>query len=109
LRKSQLFSVDFLVAVAVLTIALGLWLNSFSQIQKNAGGTIANASAFVLAENYYDRLAAGESALQLGCLENAGVVTCDLCNSQNKFFVQRIYSISPSPGSAKLLRVGVCS
>ncbi|MEM4254733.1 MAG: hypothetical protein QXR53_00190 [Candidatus Norongarragalinales archaeon] len=107
MRRGQLFSVDFLLAVAVLTMALGIWLNSHSQIERNAGGSIANSSAFALAESYYSRLSAGESALQMGCLENAGVVVCDSCPSGGeKFFVQRIYSRAGSP---KLLRVGSCS
>jgi len=105
MRKSQIFSVDFLVAVAVLTVALGIWLNSFSIIQKNTAGSIGNASAFALADSYYAKLAGGVSPGALGCVENAGVVSCDLCSSEEKFFVQRFYS---GGGDAKLLKVGVC-
>ncbi len=105
MRKSQIFSVDFLVAIAVLTVALGIWLNSFSIIHKNSAGDLANSSAFALADSYHAKLAEGASPSALGCAESAGVVSCDLCSSEEKFFVQRFYA---SGGAAKLLKVGVC-
>ncbi|HLD62425.1 MAG TPA: hypothetical protein VI875_01000 [Candidatus Norongarragalinales archaeon] len=106
MRKSQIFSVDFLMAVAVLTVALGIWINSFSTIQKNSVGGIENASAFALADSYYERLSSGVAPAALGCVESAGVVSCGLCTSEERFFVQRFYS---SGGSARMLKVGVCS
>jgi len=104
-KKSQAFSVDFLIAVAILAMAFGIFLNSFSQIQGSSVSTL-NSSAFVLAEDYSRKLSNGENVE--GCIESGQgqVTTCDFCSvGSDKFFVQRIYS---SGSNAKLLRVGVC-
>ncbi|MFH1056869.1 MAG: hypothetical protein V1717_03690 [Candidatus Micrarchaeota archaeon] len=105
MRKSQFFSVDFLIAAGVLAMALGVFLNSYSQVQSASVSTV-NSSAFVLAEEHCGRIS--QLASVSGCVfDGTWTWTCDYCaGGSNKFFVQRLCSEN---GQARLLKVGVCN
>lgn len=112
MKKSQVFSVDFLVSILILVMALGLFVNSYSQIQRHSTGTILNASSQAVAMPYYGNLSQGlKTPQEMGCSVAGSVVTCNACassaQSQSLETVQRLYS--NSTGSAVLLRVVVCS
>ncbi len=111
MKKSQIFSVDFLVSILILVMALGLFVNSYSQIQRHSTGTIMNASAQAIAMPYYANLSQGlKTPQEMGCLTAGSVVTCNACVSSAQYqsfeTVQRLYSAG---GNAMMLRVVVCS
>src|SRR3989338_11386462 len=87
-KKSQLFSADLLIATGIIAIAFGLFVNTYWQAQRNAVGSIQNASSFAIAENYYSQVTSG-SALPSECSETDGIMTCDSCpapSDKGKFF-----------------------
>ncbi len=105
LKRGQLFSVDFLIAVGVLTLVLGLWLNSFSAIQRNSFETVGNASSFAIASDYFNQIYSGTDPVSLGCSVSGSEIVCDACvGGSEKVFTRRLVSYQ----GAKLLRVGVC-
>ena len=94
---------DFLIAAGVLAMALGVFLNSFSQVQSASVSTI-NSSAFVLAEDLCGRVS--QLASVSDCVFEDDAWKCDYCSGGNKFFVQRLCFDN---GQARLLKVGVCN
>ena len=87
-RKAQAFSVDFLVSVFVITLVLGLWVNSFSSIQKNV--FYSPSSPSFLSESYYSQISSG--SLPSACVVDAveKEIVCDCASSSNKIFSQRL-------------------
>ena len=110
-KKGQLLSFDFLISAAILAIALGVFLNSYSQLQKNSVGRIENASAFAISQNYYEKLVAGE--IPAGCTSMpGGEMVCNACPAVpspdgGKYFERRLYASSSN--QVFLLKTGVCS
>ena len=99
---------DLLIATGIIAIAFGLFVNTYWQGQRNSLGTIQNASAFAIAEDYYNQVSTG-APLPPECSEANGKMTCDACpaaSERGKFFEQRIYG---DASQAKLLRVGICA
>ena len=105
--KGQLFSVDLLLAIALLTVVLGLWLNSLSAVQKASYEFNGNATAVSITSEYFERVS---SSLPLpgNCAQNGAVITCDACAPPGRSEVvsQRIAVRSNAP---VLLRVAVCA
>ena len=110
-KKSQLLSFDFLVSIAILALALGVFLNAHMQLQRNAVGRIENPNAFAIAQSYLERLQAGETPESLGCASSGQqddfrVVTCNSCaGGENFYFERRLYA---DQTAVVLLKTGVC-
>ncbi len=112
LRKGQLFSVDFLLAIAMLTMALAIFVNSYSQLQANSAGEGMNPDSYVKAQELYDKFSSGMNPTSEGCTLDTGGVsyTCRFgCSSADvpATYVQRLYQDQNEIIHA--LRVAVCS
>lgn len=101
------------MAVAILTIALAIFINSYSQIRSNSQGELVDPASGVKAQEYYDLFSTGTDPLSKGCTtSDAGVsynckVGCVSPEPASMNYVQRVYN--DTGNGIHVLRVFSCS
>ncbi|MBI5228880.1 hypothetical protein HY991_02130 [Candidatus Micrarchaeota archaeon] len=109
-KRAQIFSMDFLISVAVFTIVLGAVLNmyEFNQRRHNLQNELSSNEADVIAEAIVSSLPAPTPSPPHSCIKYKETDTLSQCSCEkNTFYATRLVAKADQSGW-DVVKVKVC-